>query len=75
MMAGRLKECLKMLRWSEDDLAEELGSTEFIGYSSHEGEGVVLAILKNGQRVEDGNQGETVTILMNQTPFYGESGG
>ncbi|MCL6697455.1 alanine--tRNA ligase [Sphingomonas sp. NSE70-1] len=57
------------------DLAEELGSTEFIGYSSHEGEGVVLAILKDGQRVEDGNQGETVTILMNQTPFYGESGG
>jgi alanyl-tRNA synthetase len=57
------------------DLAEEFGSTEFIGYSSHEGEGVVLAILKDGQRVEDGNQGETVTILMNQTPFYGESGG
>ncbi len=57
------------------DLAEELGSTEFIGYSSHEGEGVVLAILKDGERVEDGNQGETVTILMNQTPFYGESGG
>jgi alanyl-tRNA synthetase len=57
------------------DLAEELGSTEFIGYSSHEGEGVVLTILRDGQRVEEGNEGETVTILMNQTPFYGESGG
>ena len=57
------------------DLAEELGATEFTGYSGHEGEGVVLAILKDGARVEDGNEGETVTILVNQTPFYGESGG
>ena len=57
------------------DLAEELGSTEFIGYSGHEGEGVVLAILKDGKRAEDANQGETVTLLLNQTPFYGESGG
>ena len=57
------------------DLAEELGSTEFIGYSGHEGEGVVLAILRDGQQVEEGNEGETVTILLNQTPFYGESGG
>ena len=57
------------------DLAEEFGSTEFIGYSGHEGEGVVLAILKDGKRVEEANEGETVTILMNQTPFYGESGG
>ena len=57
------------------DLAEELGSTEFTGYSGHEGEGVVLAILKDGVRVEEANQGETVTVIMNQTPFYGESGG
>jgi alanyl-tRNA synthetase len=57
------------------DLAEELGSTEFIGYSGHEGEGVVLAILRDGQQVEEANEGETVTILLNQTPFYGESGG
>jgi alanyl-tRNA synthetase len=57
------------------DLAEEFGSTEFIGYSGHEGEGVVLAILKDGKRAEEANEGETVTILMNQTPFYGESGG
>jgi len=57
------------------DLAEEYGATEFTGYSGHEGEGVVLAILKDGQRVQDANEGETITILLNQTPFYGESGG
>ena len=57
------------------DLAEEFGSTEFTGYSGDEGEGVVLAIVKDGQRVDRAEIGETVDILPNQTPFYGESGG
>lgn len=57
------------------DLAEEHGATEFTGYSGTEGEGVVLAIVKDGATVGSAKQGETVTILLNQTPFYGESGG
>jgi len=57
------------------DLVEEYGPTEFIGYSSDQGEGVVLAIVKDGVRVEQAEIGETVEILLNQTPFYGESGG
>jgi alanyl-tRNA synthetase len=57
------------------DIAEEFGSTEFTGYSGNEGEGVVLAIVKDGQRVENAEVGETVDIVPNQTPFYGESGG
>ncbi|HEY0012976.1 MAG TPA: alanine--tRNA ligase [Allosphingosinicella sp.] len=63
---------------SEDvwfDIAEEHGSTEFIGYAGHEGEGQVVAIVKDGARVERAGPGDTVVILTNQTPFYGESGG
>ena len=57
------------------DLAEEFGSTEFTGYSGDEGEGVVLAIVKDGERVERAEVGQTVQLLLNQTPFYAESGG
>ena len=57
------------------DLAEEFGSTEFTGYVSHEGEGEVLALVRDGLRVDSAGEGERVTIVTNQTPFYGESGG
>jgi alanyl-tRNA synthetase len=57
------------------DIADELGSTEFIGYNSTEGEGQIVAIVKDGARVQKAGAGEEVTILTNQTPFYGESGG
>jgi alanyl-tRNA synthetase len=57
------------------DIAETLGSTEFIGYASTLGEGEVLAIVKDGARVDSASTGDTVAIITNQTPFYGESGG
>jgi alanyl-tRNA synthetase len=57
------------------DLAEEFGATEFTGYSAEEGESVVLAILKDGQRVDHAGVGEPVELVVNQTPFYAESGG
>ena len=57
------------------DLADQFGATEFTGYSGDEGEGVVLAIVRDGQRVESAEVGQAVDILLNQTPFYGESGG
>jgi len=57
------------------DIAEEAGGTEFLGYSAEEGEGVVIAIVKDGARVERAGVGETVDIVTNQTPFYAESGG
>ncbi|MCW2388224.1 alanyl-tRNA synthetase [Sphingobium sp. B11D3B] len=63
---------------SEDvwfDIAESEGSTEFTGYLSEAGEGRVVALVKDGARVEQAQAGESVTIVTNQTPFYGESGG
>jgi len=57
------------------DIAEEQGGTEFIGYSSHEGDAQVVALVKDGKRVDEAREGDEVTILTNQTPFYGESGG
>jgi alanyl-tRNA synthetase len=57
------------------DLAEEQGGTEFIGYSGHEGDAQVMALVRNGQRIEQASTGDEVVILTNQTPFYGESGG
>jgi alanyl-tRNA synthetase len=63
---------------SEDlwfDIAEAHGSTEFTGYAGHEGEGVVIALVKDGVRQRCAVEGDRVIILTNQTPFYGESGG
>jgi alanyl-tRNA synthetase len=57
------------------DIAEEHGSTEFTGYSGHEGEGQVIAIVRDGARVDAAGEGDSVILLTNQTPFYGESGG
>jgi alanyl-tRNA synthetase len=57
------------------DIAEAEGSTEFTGYAGTEGEGVVVALVKDGARVDQAGEGDSVIILTNQTPFYGESGG
>ncbi|HUO97810.1 MAG TPA: alanine--tRNA ligase, partial [Rhizomicrobium sp.] len=56
-------------------LLDELGKTEFLGYDTEEAEGTVTAILKDGARVASAKAGDTVRVLTNQTPFYGESGG
>lgn len=57
------------------DIADAEGATEFTGYVSTQGEGQVVALVKDGQRVDQVNAGDTLVILTNQTPFYGESGG
>ena len=57
------------------DIADELGGTEFTGYTADTGEGQVVALIKDGSRVDRATAGDHVTILTNQTPFYGESGG
>ncbi len=57
------------------DIAEREGSTEFTGYTAEEGEGVVVALVKDGEEVQSAGVGDELFLLSNQTPFYGESGG
>ena len=52
-----------------------LPATEFIGYTELAGEAKVLAIIQNGQRVETAGEGAEVSVVLDRTPFYGESGG
>ncbi len=56
-------------------LREKLGATEFLGYETESAEGAVAALIKDGQEVESLKAGESGAIVLNQTPFYGESGG
>ncbi len=57
------------------DIAEQSGSTEFTGYANDTGEAEVVALIRDGVRVDHATAGETVAIVVNQTPFYAESGG
>jgi alanyl-tRNA synthetase len=56
-------------------LREKFGATEFLGYGTETAEGVVQAIVRDGNEVKSAAEGDAVALVMNQTPFYGESGG
>ena len=49
--------------------------TDFLGYEKLSSEGLALALVKDSIEVESAKLGDTVQLLCNQTPFYGESGG
>jgi alanyl-tRNA synthetase len=57
------------------ELKEELGATEFLGYETESASGEITAIVKDGARVTSLQEGERGTVIVNQTPFYAESGG
>ncbi|MEN9895012.1 MAG: alanine--tRNA ligase, partial [Pseudomonadota bacterium] len=57
------------------ELKEKHGATEFLGYDTEEAEGVIQALVVDGQSVAAAKSGDAVQIIVNQTPFYAESGG
>jgi alanyl-tRNA synthetase len=57
------------------ELRETAGPSEFLGYSTERAEGEIRAILAGGVPVQSAGAGTEVSILLNQTPFYAESGG
>src|SRR6516225_6954943 len=56
-------------------LREETGASEFLGYETESAEAVVLAIVRGGERLTEAKDGDEIGIIVNQTPFYAESGG
>ena len=56
-------------------ITENLSSTEFLGYDQTESESEITSIVKSDSKTDQLNEGENGIIILNQTPFYGESGG
>ena len=54
---------------------ERIGASEFLGYDAIEAQGLVQTLIVKGQEVAENQEGQEVLLVMNQTPFYGESGG
>jgi alanyl-tRNA synthetase len=57
------------------EIKEGVGATEFLGYSTERAEGEILSIVAAGAPVQTAAAGTEVAVVLNQTPFYGESGG
>ncbi len=56
-------------------IKDRLEPTEFLGYETNQAEGVVLSLLKENKEVDQLKENDEGMIIVNQTPFYGESGG
>jgi alanyl-tRNA synthetase len=54
---------------------DKVGATEFLGYETEKAEGVITALVRDGALVDSAGEGDAVSIVVNQTPFYAESGG
>ena len=56
-------------------IKDKLGPSEFLGYETDQAEGIILSLLKDNKEVNELNENDEGIIILNQTPFYGESGG
>ena len=54
---------------------DDVGASEFLGYETENAEGLVVALVVDGMRVDEARTGQDVAVVMNQTPFYAEAGG
>jgi len=57
------------------ELAEASGVTEFLGYETETAEGQILALVRDGVAITEAGTGDSLTLVVNQTPFYAEAGG
>ena len=57
------------------ELADRHGATEFLGYDTEQSEGAILSLVLDGVEAETAGEGDKVSIVVNQSPFYAESGG
>ncbi|WP_375588338.1 alanine--tRNA ligase [Hoeflea alexandrii] len=57
------------------EIKDKAGATDFLGYDTETAEGVIQALVRDGKQVDTAQAGDLVDVVVNQTPFYGESGG
>ena len=57
------------------ELRDQVGASDFLGYATEVAEGRVTALVVDGAPVQEAKQGQSIALIANQTPYYGESGG
>ena len=57
------------------DIAESQGTTDFLGYDTETAEGQIVALVAEGKEIRSASKGDSVQIVLNQSPFYAEAGG
>ncbi|MFS4583319.1 alanine--tRNA ligase [Phaeobacter sp. C3_T13_0] len=57
------------------DIADQAGATDFLGYETEVAEGQIMTLVADGEQVAEAGEGSEVQVILNQTPFYAESGG
>lgn len=63
------------IQGSLDQLAAQISATDFLGYSQSSSQAEVTVLLVDGKTVDSATAGQTVQVILDQTPFYAESGG